>query len=199
MANELTERDPRAQVADHPERWVDQHGEYLFRYAMHRGAGAAAAEDVVQETFLAALESRASFDGRSSFRTWLTSILRHKIADRLRKAGPEVDADVELIEQWAESLFNARGKWGHGPRRWARRPTSETERSELSSVLERCLGKIPAQIAEMFVLHEQHRVPGPRLAASLGISTENLWVRLYRARLALRECLEKNWFKASRA
>jgi RNA polymerase sigma-70 factor (ECF subfamily) len=156
-------------------------------------------EDVVQETFLAALEGRASFDGRSSFRTWLTSILRNKIADRFRKAGPEVDADVEQLEQWAESLFKASGKWADGPRRWTRRPTSETERSELSRVLEHCLGKIPAQIAEMFVLHEQHRVPGPRLADSLGISTGNLWVRLYRARLALRECLEKNWFKASRA
>jgi RNA polymerase sigma-70 factor (ECF subfamily) len=199
MASELTRSDSRAQAADHPEAWVQQHGEFLFRYAMHRVAGAAAAEDVVQETFLAALESRANFDGRSSFRTWLTSILRHKIADRLREARPEVDEGVEQLEQWTESLFKASGKWDNGPRQWARWPTSEAERSELSSVLERCLGKIPAQIAEMFVLHEQHRVPGARLAASLGISTGNLWVRLYRARLALRECLEKNWFKASRA
>jgi RNA polymerase sigma-70 factor (ECF subfamily) len=198
MASELTKRDSKAKVAEDPERWVDQHGEFLFRYAMHRVAGPAAAEDVVQETFLAALKSRASFDGRSSFRTWLTSILRHKIADRLRQARPEGDKDVERLEQWTESLFTASGKWGDGPRRWTRQPTSEAERSELSSVLERCLGKIPAQIAEMFVLHEQHQVPGPRLAASLGISTANLWVRLYRARLALRECLEKNWFKASR-
>ncbi|MHC4272945.1 MAG: sigma-70 family RNA polymerase sigma factor [Planctomycetota bacterium] len=198
MASDLTEPDARAQIADHPEVWVDQHGEYLFRYAMHRMAGTAAAEDVVQETFLAALQSRANFDGRSSFRTWLTSILRHKIADRLREARPEVGEDVARLEQWAESLFNDKGKWGGGPRRWSRWPTSDAERSELSRVLERCLGKIPAQIAEMFVLHEQHRVPGPRLAASLGISTGNLWVRLYRARLALRECLEKNWFKASR-
>jgi RNA polymerase sigma-70 factor (ECF subfamily) len=199
MASELTKPDVKAQIADHPELWVDEHGEFLFRYAMHRVGGAPAAEDVVQETFLAALESRASFDGRSSFRTWLTSILRHKIADRLRKAKPEVDEGVERLDQWAESLFTARGKWGDGPRRWGRWPTSDTERSELSSVLERCLGKIPPQIAEMFVLHEQHSVPGSRLAASLGISTGNLWVRLYRARLALRECLEKNWFKASRA
>jgi RNA polymerase sigma-70 factor (ECF subfamily) len=199
MASELTKHNSRAQVADHPEMWVDQHGEFLFRFAMHRVGGAAAAEDVVQETFLAALESRASFDGRSSFRTWLTSILRHKIADRLRRAPPEVGKDVEQLEQWAESLFKASGKWGSGPRRWSRQPASEAERSELSSVLEHCLGKIPAQIAEMFVLHEQHRVPGERLAASLGISTGNLWVRLYRARLALRECLEKNWFKASQA
>jgi RNA polymerase sigma-70 factor (ECF subfamily) len=199
MASELTERDLRTDTAEQPETWVDQHGEFLFRYAMHRVAGAAAAEDVVQETLLAALESRASFDGRSSFRTWLTSILRHKIADRLREARPEVDEGVERLEQWGESLFNAAGKWGSGPRRWTRWPTSEAERSELSSVLERCLGKIPAQFAEMFVLHEQHRVPGPRLAASLGISTGNLWVRLYRARLALRECLEKNWFKAAQA
>jgi RNA polymerase sigma-70 factor (ECF subfamily) len=199
MAGELTEPDARAQIADHPELWVDQHGEYLFRYAMHRMAGAAAAEDVVQDTFLAALESRGNFDGRSSFRTWLTSILRHKIADRLREARPEVGEDVAQLEQWADSLFKASGKWADGPRRWSRWPTSEAERSELSKVLERCLGRIPAQIAEMFVLHEQHRVPSPRLAASLGISTGNLWVRLYRARLALRECLEKNWFKASKA
>ena len=196
MTTKLTEPEVQRHVVDHPETWVDRYGDFLFRYAMHRLGQAAVAEDVVQETFLAALESRASFEGRSSFRTWVTSILRHKIADRLRQPRPAPDQDLEQLERWTESLFDEKGHWCEKSGRWPW-PTSEEERSELTNVIERCLGKLPPQIAEVFVLHEQRSVPAHRLAASVGISTGNLWVRLYRARLALRKCLQENWFKAS--
>src|SRR6516164_10428229 len=65
--------------------WLTAHGDYLFNFAVGQLRDPAAAEDVVQETFLAALKARDRFSGRSSDRTWLVGILRHKIYDHLRK------------------------------------------------------------------------------------------------------------------
>src|SRR5260370_16889904 len=70
-----------------PERWVDEHGDCLFRYALVRVRRREVAEDLVQDTLLAAIRSREKFAGQSSERSWLTGILKHKISDYLRKLG----------------------------------------------------------------------------------------------------------------
>lgn len=64
-----------------PGKWVDDHGDYLFRYAFVRLHDECRAEDAVQETLLAALKNLNTFGGRASERTWLTGILRNKIVD----------------------------------------------------------------------------------------------------------------------
>ena len=87
-----------------PERWVDQYGDYLFRFALSRLPDSAVAEDLVQETFLAALHARENFKGRSSVTTWLTGILKHKIIDHFRKESRE--QPVEDVEPFAASLDN---------------------------------------------------------------------------------------------
>jgi len=190
-----TRSEPRNPAdVDHPESWVDQHGEYLFRYAMHRVSQRAVAEEVVQETLLAGLQSVESFDGRSTLRTWLTSILRHKIGDHFRRDGREpVSAGLDQLERWADGLFSSRGKWCAVPPRF-KWPKSPDEQSELLVALRDCLEKLPAHTAEVFVLHDHRRVPPEELAASIGISAGSLAARMYRARLALRSCLEQNWF-----
>jgi RNA polymerase sigma factor (sigma-70 family) len=83
-------------------RWVDEHGDALYRYALGRVGRADVAEDLVQETFLAALRAAGSFAGRSSERTWLTGILKNKLIDRLRREGrsrPATEAVGEEVEQ----------------------------------------------------------------------------------------------------
>ena len=74
---------PRASSAN-PERWVDEHGD-LYRYALVRVRRTEVAEDLVQETLLAAVRSREKFGGRSSERSWLVGILKNKIVDYYRK------------------------------------------------------------------------------------------------------------------
>src|SRR5262249_23981210 len=76
-----SERDP-ALSCD----WVEAHADYLFNFAIGQLRDPNVAEDIVQETFLAAVKARGSFSGQSSERTWLTGILRHKIYDHLRKS-----------------------------------------------------------------------------------------------------------------
>ena len=72
-----------------PETWVDQYGDYLYRFALSRIKDQAVAEDLVQETFLAALHGRKSFKGHSAVKTWLSAILKHKIVDYVRKKSRE--------------------------------------------------------------------------------------------------------------
>jgi len=66
---------------------VDRHGDVLYRYALLRLRSPDVAADVVQETFLEALRARGSFAGRSTERTWLVGILKHKVVDHFRRSG----------------------------------------------------------------------------------------------------------------
>jgi RNA polymerase sigma-70 factor (ECF subfamily) len=107
-----------AHTSTSPERWLDDHGDALLGYACARVRDRDAAEDLVQETLLAAWRARASFAGKSSERTWLIGILKHKLADHWRRlareprgaAALETDAaDGALID----ALFDdaRRGHW----------------------------------------------------------------------------------------
>src|SRR5215510_12490677 len=85
-----------------PTIWLERHGDYLYRYAMLRLRDSSAAEDVVQETLLAALKSAARFAGASSERTWLVGILKHKISDwfrRQRETTDSINSDEEFFDK----------------------------------------------------------------------------------------------------
>src|SRR5271168_3272457 len=101
-----------------PAGWVDQHGDYLFRYAMVRLRQAELAEDLVQEVFLAALQARGQFEGASSERTWFVSILKRKIIDRFRRQRREQPASNVTNDGWIDDLFDQTGHWKTGPARW---------------------------------------------------------------------------------
>ncbi len=99
MKNNRTEKSARI---DDPASWVDTYGDFLYRFALFRVKVPPVAEDLVQETFLAALKSRYNFQGRSSTRTWLIAILKHKIVDHIRKRIREQASDkVEALSDAA--------------------------------------------------------------------------------------------------
>jgi len=78
-------------------RWMDDHGECLYRYALVR-VRKPEAEDLVQEAFLAAVRGFEKFGGRSSERSWLVGILKNKIVDHFRKVGRETSfTDMEFL------------------------------------------------------------------------------------------------------
>ena len=108
-----------------PQQWVARHGAVLFRYALVRLKSPERAENVVQETLLAALESLPSYAGRSTERTWLMGILKHKIIDTYRKAARETPLDDSDQAAATETdLFDDRGRWcgrGRGLLRQVRR------------------------------------------------------------------------------
>jgi RNA polymerase sigma-70 factor (ECF subfamily) len=178
----------------HPERWVDDHADVLYRYAYLRVGERNTAEDLVQETFLAALEGIGRFDRRCSVQTWLISILRHKIADCLRQRGRDAALATE-IDPDAPDFF-AGGKWKYLPARWSANPEAEASKKEFWDRFIQCLRRLSPALADAFLLREMNLMEPNEICGQLDISDTGLWSRLHRARLNLRHCLEKNWFSA---
>ena len=174
--------------------WVDAHADYLFNFAIGQVRDADLAEDLLQETFLAAVKSRGSFSGHSSERTWLVGILRHKICDHLRRSCRERAVRVNLppalanSERWDEAVL-----WLHDVAAECQSPTRRMELSEFREALELALGKLPPRLAQVFRLYEMEEQPHEEVCARLEISQNNLWVMLHRARKQLRQKLAGWW------
>jgi RNA polymerase sigma-70 factor (TIGR02943 family) len=178
-----------------PAGWVDAHGDSLFRYALIRIRDRSLAEDLVQETLLAAFRGRESFSGRSSERTWLVGILKNKIADHFRRKAREGSRDeLFLRENLGAGPFDGRGHWKNGPADWGTDPADRVRQADFLEQLRRCLSDLPASQASAFTLREIDGMTSGEICKILEISETNLWVILHRARMRLRACLETNWF-----
>jgi RNA polymerase sigma-70 factor (ECF subfamily) len=177
-----------------PMNWVDRYGDGLYGYALLRLGSPDLAADVVQETLLEGLRARRSFAGRSSERTWLMGILRHKVVDQLRRSRRERAANGAAADGPGESPFDRRGYWRVSPAKWGGDPSRELENLEFWDVLGRCLAKLPRGIADAFLLREVEGLLAEEVQQVLGITPVNLWKRIHRARAQLRQCLESGWF-----
>jgi RNA polymerase sigma-70 factor (ECF subfamily) len=185
---------PREKSPD-PETWLDEHGDYLFGYAFARLQDRALAEDMVQETLLAAIRGKDRFEGRSSERTWLVGILKHKIIDHIRSNTREIPV-TELLGPDAsiEALFDERGEWRDGPVPWRDDPQSALDQKEFWTTLVRCLAELPGRLGRVFALREIEGLGTNEIRNLLDLTSTNLGVLLHRARMRLRRCLEINWF-----
>ncbi len=169
---------------------------YLLRYAALQLRDAAAAEDAVQEALLAALVGEAGFAGRANLRTWLTGILKHKIVDVIRRQNRE--RPVESLEPDGQAddfdgLFNRRGHWEEAPDAWEQ-PEGALGQKQFLAALEACLRALPERTARVFMMREHLGLETSEICKELGITPTHCWVMLHRARMALRLCLQTNWF-----
>ena len=194
------QRKPQSQSPDFS-AWVDQHGDYLYKYAIFRLRDGSAAEDCVQETFLAALKAYRGFEGRGSERTWLVGILKHKVTDHFRRVTREAPIGETEGEEFEHNEFFTRtDEWNnhwnnnYAPTDWHATPSELIERSDFWKVLNDCLSPLPERTASAFTLREVDGLTSEQICEALNITVNNLWVMLHRARLHLRNCLEINWF-----
>jgi len=188
-------------TAGNAEAWLVEHGDALYRYARSRVGNREVAEDLVQDAFLAALQSWDRFQGRATVRTWLLSILRHKIGDHYRRVAgslPAVEPDpTGRPDPVIDRYFNEKGLWKTAIASW-KGPDQALEDREFWDVLDGCLSRLPRSLSSVFILRELEDLDTAELRRILAVSEGNLRVRLHRARLLLRECLEKNWFAETR-
>ncbi len=182
-----------------PETWVEKYGDSLYNYAYVRVNHAETARNLVQEVFLLALQARDSFKGKSSEQTILTTILRNKIIDYYRT---KEKATQTLLH---DSLpFKDRGMLsGHwrksgAPDNWKKNAEKLIENEELAEALQKCLGHLPYQWRSSFFLKKIDEESTENVCKELEIPASNVWIILHRARLKLRECLEKSRFKNDR-
>jgi RNA polymerase sigma-70 factor (ECF subfamily) len=180
-----------------PSTWLEQHGDVLFRYAVARVRDASVAEDLVQETLLAAMGSVGSFQAGSTERTWLTGILRHKLLDFFRRTARE----RKLEEDWSSSPagdnenFDVEGSWRVAVGEWGS-PEKSLAKTEFWDVFNGCMDALPEPLRTPFALRELEGLDSDAVVKTLNISSKNnLWVMLSRARQRLRSCLQAQWFE----
>ena len=202
-----------------PDRWVDLYGDMLYGYALKLVSNTSLAHDLVQDTFLAALKSKKSFKKQSHEKTWFFGILKHKILDHLRDKYRQVPGNGENFlssrtfpcrfnekpagnenagtEEAVEAFFdNASGMLKKMPSAWQVHPSELIEKEEFWSALHTCLDHLPEKTRDAFKLRELEEEKTEDICKVLDITATNLWVILHRARVLMRSCLEKNWFKA---
>jgi RNA polymerase sigma-70 factor (ECF subfamily) len=182
-----------------PAAWLDLHGDALYRFARARVGRREVAEDLVQETFLAALQASDRFRGSSSPRTWLLAILRRKLADHYRRspvASPLIETDLRMTKPRPSSqFFDDDGHWLDPPSTW-KTPQESLEDDEFRNTFDDCVSNLPEHLARAFLLREVDGLETDRVRTVLDIGAANLRVRLHRARLLLRACLERHWFQS---
>ncbi|MCC3159745.1 sigma-70 family RNA polymerase sigma factor [Hymenobacter sp. 15J16-1T3B] len=188
-----------------PARWLERYGDELYRFALGRVTDAATAEELVQDTLVSALGALTSFRGQASERTWLFAILKRKVIDHYRRQARSPFIPLDLSpEQAPEAEFfrPADGHWRpeHYPTDWAAdeassRSDAALEQREFQAVLQGCQQRLAPQHLAVFVLRFVEEQPAVLICQELGLSSANYWVIIHRAKLYLRRCLEKNWFR----
>jgi RNA polymerase sigma-70 factor (ECF subfamily) len=175
--------------------WLNEHGDYLYRFALVRLRDPHQAEDAVQETLLAAIKSD-SFAGQSSVRTWLTGILKHKIIDlqrkRLRESPLSDVIDLDAHDTSMDDFFDQQGHWVDKPQ-LLEMPDNALEQKQFLGILAKCLERLPAKLSGIFMMRDVQEMDNKIICKELEITATNAWVMLYRARMSLRKCLEMHW------
>lgn len=176
-----------------PDKWIDNYADYLYNYTIVRVNDHIVAQEIVSETFLAALRARKNFKGKASERTWLIAILKRKIIDYYRfsksaKGMAEVSMpyhDPEMTGDWLEENFADLED---------RTAEDVMENEELRLAILECMGQLSERQAEIFKKKTIDGMDTETICKEYGITSSNLWVIIHRARKSMMDCLEKNWF-----
>jgi RNA polymerase sigma-70 factor (ECF subfamily) len=178
-----------------PEQWMEKYRDKLYRYALIRLRSPQLAEEKVQEAFLAAIQARVDYQGRASERTWLTSILKHKIFDHFRKVNRERRFNGTVRQEGStDYLLQKNGGWIVGLNEWPFNPRNALEQKEFLYTFHCCLSELPPRLAQAFILREIEGLGTGEICNLMVISATNLSVMLHRSRMRLRYCLEQKWF-----
>jgi len=110
----------------------------------------------------------------------------------MRRSTRERPTETELSTDDLDSLFDASGHWRDPPQPW---PEQAYEQKAFIEALEMCLAMLPARTGQVFMMREHLGFETADICKELAITPTHCWVLLYRARMALRQCLEKSGFQ----
>lgn len=187
-----------------PNGWVEAYSDELFRFAYFRVNNYEQAEDLVQETFLAAVDDLPNFRGDCSEKTWLYNILKTKITDYYQRNEISPIHKLKVLSEQPDDAFfqhffkiepPEQGQWTHAatPNEWEAPANDLFVKAEFIRILQTCLSCLPEDQADVFRLKNIDDLKTPGICKELNISASSLWVLIHRAKLQLRECLEENW------
>ncbi|MCB0655880.1 MAG: sigma-70 family RNA polymerase sigma factor [Saprospiraceae bacterium] len=178
--------------------WVRAYTGDLLQWATVKTSDHTLAEDLVQDTFLAAAEQIEKFRQESHPRTWLFGILRNKIADHYRKTLRERERmQPSAIEE--NPYFENEGQWKSTtiPQPWPDEEPGLLDQPAFTEVLRRCLEMLNPVMSDCIRMRFLEEQKGEVICQELGMTATNYWQVIHRAKLNLRNCLDKNWFRES--
>ncbi|KXB96818.1 MAG: hypothetical protein AA908_10175 [Chlorobi bacterium NICIL-2] len=153
-------------------QWVKAYTGDLYRWAFHKVGNKVDAEDLVQETFMAAMQQWEKFQEKSSPKTWLMAILNRKIADYYRARYKRNEIHIMVEDEGAHLLseqFDEQGKWVHSARPvpWEVDEKALLDDPEFQAAFQQCLGDLPPKwlSAVMMKFFEQKKI-GSHLSTS---------------------------------
>lgn len=176
--------------------WVELYADDMFSWTMHKTSDKEVAEDLVQDTFLAAFEAIQKFSGKSEVKTWLFAILNNKIAGHFRKKFRSLQTVTDDNREF-NNFFTEDGSWikNERPKEWTDDDINLLDDPAFKNILKGCLEKLPQNWNAALSLKYLEEKKSEQICQELGISATNFWQVLHRAKLQLRKCLENHWFK----
>ena len=173
--------------------WIGQYTGELYNWAYHKVSDAELAKDLVQDTFVAALEKLDDFKGDSAPKTWLFAILNFKIIDVYRKKSKmPVAAEASNFADF----FDGDGDWhkNRRPKHWDE-DSHLLDDDDFREVLKKCLELLPEKWKACVKMKYMLNKKGDEICQELEITDTNFWQIMHRSKLNLRECIDTNWFK----
>ena len=181
--------------AVNPQSWVEEYWDFLFKYALSRLRDADLAEEKIQETFLAALQSCKNFQGLASEKTWLISILKRKICDHFRMINRDRQINVKShMTCLRDDVLDSKKMSAVGSCMWFSDPSMVYEQKEFLKIIMNALSELPGRLAQVFILREVIELSSQEICEFMDISVCNLYVMIHRSRKRLQHNLQSKWF-----
>jgi RNA polymerase sigma-70 factor (ECF subfamily) len=190
------------------EALFEQYYPLMLRLALPYVGEKRLAEEVIQETWMAVLRGLANFEGRSSLKTWISSILVNRAKTYAQREGRfdhvtllEEDetesttgtASVSLDRFYASDHAEWPQEWRENPQRWEDTPERQLLVGEVLEQIEGVLATLPAKQAQVMILRDLQGWSAEEVCQALGVSEANHRVLLHRARAKVRQALEDYW------
>lgn len=181
--------------------WVEEYSDSMYNWTLTRVSDPLIAEDLVQETFLSAVNAIHTFKEESNPKTWLFSILKNKIADHYRKQFKLETVNESKLSGEKDTDFFSRyflpdnhWKKEYDLEEWTMPENELLDNTEFIEVLEKCLKKLNKKSMLAIQYKYLDEKDGKIICQELGITPSNFWQLLHRAKIQLRDCLNSNWF-----
>lgn len=171
--------------------WVDSYSDMLFNYAKARVSDHDLAKDLVQDTFVSGLKGISNFQGKSTVKTWLFSILKRKIIDHWRKQESRKTKPMSFFSD--DGMKKGGFLEGYSPKGKLSEIEKEIENSELRTAIAGCIGALPDKWKGIVIDKMVEEKESEEVCNDHDITPSNLWVIIHRAKVQLRDCLEKKW------
>lgn len=162
---------------DSPERVVEELSEPLRRYLQRYSGSDTLAEDLLQETLIRIVRGLPSFEGRASLKTWAFSIATRVAADHFRK--PANRTQIVPIDEGAEVSDPEAGI------------DQQLITGEMNACIRQVIDSLPDDYRAALVLHDLEGLTAAQVAEVCASSVPTAKIRIHRARLRLKEALER--------